>query len=149
MTTAIQNAEARLLRERLAALDIEVIRTRFHRGVLIAEIAPEGQARLLERWELGYPDVPGNFLTRYPPERTAPIDGDDDGLRPESFEVSEGWTGDHYVETFFSERAALRWFEPGYECIDECARIDRLWLMKHGFCELARRFYGGINRYDV
>lgn len=143
MTTAIQNAEARLLRERLAALDIKVIRTRFHRGVLIAEIAPEGQARLLERWELGYPDIQAFFLTRHPAERVTPIDSDDDGLRPESFEVSEGWTGEHFMETFFSEKAALKWIDPDYECIDECVRIDRRHLFKTGFFNLAYYLYGG------
>lgn len=149
MTTAIQNAEARLLRERLAAIGIEVIRTRRYKGELIAEIPPEGQKTLLERWESGHPDIQAFFLTRYPAERVTPIDSDDDGLRPESFEVAEGLTGEHFMETFFSEKAALKWIDPDYECIDECVRIDRLWLMKHGFCKLARRFYGGINRYDV
>lgn len=142
MTTAIQNAEARLLRGKLYAVGVEVIRIRWCKGEIVAEIPPEGQKILLDRWQLGYPDIPGFFLTRHPTESVTPVDHDDDGLRPESFEVAEGWSGEHFMETFFSEKAALKWMDPDYECIDDCVRIDRRHLVRTGFHNLACRLYG-------
>lgn len=116
-------------RLRLSACGIHPYRVVIAAGMPICYVTEDDQARMLKMWETDNENKDnGNFSRTEPDGLFISVSLNELGIPV--YTVSEGETGEHYMEDYYSEDVAIRWLLGQYSGLEELAEADRNMLKR-------------------
>lgn len=109
---------------RLADYGIYPYRVIIAAGKTICYVTEDDQARMLKMWETDNENKDnGNFSQTEPDGLFISVSLNKLGIPV--YTVSEGETGEHYMEDYYSEDVAIRWLLGQYDGLEELEETDR------------------------